>query len=41
MIDDPEHTQAPNTAEAAMNEVLAAEQAAALAIGACEQEARS
>jgi hypothetical protein len=41
MTDDPEHTQAPNTAEAAMNEVLAAEQAAALAIGACEQEARA
>ena len=41
MTDDPEHTQAPNTAEAAMNEVLAAEQAAALAIGACEQEGRA
>jgi len=41
MTDDPEQTQVPDSAEAAMNEVLAAEQAAAQAIEACEQEARA
>jgi hypothetical protein len=41
MTDEPEQTQVPGSAEAAMNEVLAAEQAGALAIGACEQEARA
>jgi hypothetical protein len=41
MTDEPEHTPDPESAEAAMNEVLAAEQAAARAIGACEQEARA
>jgi len=41
MTDDPEQTQVPANAEAAMNEVLAAEQAATRAIGACEQEARA
>ena len=41
MTDDPEQTQVPADAEAAMNEVLAAEQAATRAIGACEQEARA
>ena len=40
MIDDPEQTPAPASAEAAMNEVLAAEQAAEQAIDACEQAAR-
>jgi vacuolar-type H+-ATPase subunit H len=41
MADDPEQTQIPGSAEAAMNEVLAAEQAAEQAIGVCEQEARA
>jgi signal transduction histidine kinase len=41
MTDDPENTQETDSAEAAMNEVLAAEQAAAQAITACEQEARA
>jgi Flp pilus assembly protein TadG len=41
MTDNPEQAQAPDSAEAAMNEVLAAEQAAARAIGACEQKARA
>ena len=41
MTDDSKHTQVPDSAEEAMNEVLAAEQAAASAIAACEQEARA
>ena len=41
MTDDPEHTLDPDKPEAAMNEVLAAEQAAAQAIDACKQEARA
>jgi predicted dienelactone hydrolase len=41
MTDDAEQTQKPDSAEAAMNEVLAAEQAAEDAIDACEQEARA
>jgi len=41
MTDDPEQQQAPASAEAAMNEVLAAEQAAEEAIAACEQQARA
>ena len=41
MTDDAEQTQKPDSAEAAMNEVLAAEQAAEEAIDACEQEARA
>ena len=40
MTDDPEHTQVPDSAEAAMNEVLTAEQAASQVIDACEGEAR-
>jgi len=40
MPDDPDQSRHPDAAGAAMNEVLAAEQAAARAIGACEQEAR-
>lgn len=41
MTDDVEQTQKQDSAEAAMNEVLAAEQAAEDAIDACEQEARA
>ena len=41
MTDDAEQTQKPDSAEAAMNKVLAAEQAAEDAIDACEQEARA
>jgi len=41
MIDDQEQTQVADSAAAAMNEVLAAEQVAAEVIGACEQEARA
>ena len=41
IMDDTEQTQVQGSAEAAMNEVLAAEQASARAIGACEQEARA
>ena len=41
MTDDAEQTQKPDSAEAAMNEVLAAEQAAEEAIDACEQEGRA
>ena len=40
MTDEPEHTPDPESAEAAMNEVLMAEQAASQAIDACEGEAR-
>jgi len=41
MTDNPEQQQVPGSAEAAMNEVLAAEQAAEQAIAACEQQART
>jgi DNA-binding CsgD family transcriptional regulator len=41
MTDNPEQTRVPDSAEAAMNEVLAAEQTAARAIGACAREARA
>ena len=41
MTDDAEQTQKPDSAEAAMNEVLAAEQAAEEVIDACQQEARA
>ncbi|MDH3900970.1 MAG: hypothetical protein OEU51_07990 [Gammaproteobacteria bacterium] len=41
MTDDPDHPLDTYNAETAMNEVLAAEQAAAQAIDACEQEARA
>ena len=41
MTDDAEASNKPDSAEAAMNEVLAAEQAAEEAIDACEQEARA
>ena len=41
MTDDAEKTQKPDSAEEAMNEVLAAEQAAEQAIDACEQEGRA
>ena len=41
MTDDPEQTQTADSAEAAMNEVLAAEQAAEQVIDACQQEARA
>lgn len=41
MTDNPEQAQAPDSAEAAMNEVLAAEQAAEEVIDACQQEARA
>ena len=41
MTDDTEQTQKPDSAEAAMNEVLAAEQAAEEVIDACQQEARA
>jgi hypothetical protein len=40
MTDDQDHTQTSDKAEAAMNEVLAADQAAAEVIDACAQEAR-
>jgi hypothetical protein len=41
MTDDPDHAPDTDNAEAAMNEVLAAEQAAAQAIDVCKQEARA
>jgi vacuolar-type H+-ATPase subunit H len=41
MTDDPEQPPDSGSAEAAMNEVLAAEQAAAEIISACQQEARA
>ena len=41
MTDDPEQTLYTDNAETAMNDVLAAEQAAAKAIDACEQDARA
>ena len=41
MTDDSEQTQKPDSAEAAMNVVLAAEQAAEQVIDACAQEARA
>ena len=41
MTDDAEASNKPDSAEAAMNEVLAAEQAAEEAIDACEQAARA
>ena len=40
MTDEPDRTRTPDTAEAAMNEVLAADQAAAAIIDACAQESR-
>ena len=41
MTDDPDNTPEPGSPEAAINEVLAAEQAAAEAIEACQQDARA
>jgi vacuolar-type H+-ATPase subunit H len=41
MTDDPEQPPVAGSPEAAMNEVLAAEQAAAEIISACEQQARA
>ena len=41
MKDDPEHTLGPDNAELAMNEVLAADLAAAEIIDACQQAARA
>ena len=41
MTDDADQKQKPDSAEAAMNEVLVAEQAAEEAIDACEQESRA